>query len=114
MWTNFFEAGGFGMYPTVGFGFALLATTVLFALRGDERYRRAALAFGTITFTSGVLGTCVGICNSVHYMVTLPPPEQLRSLAMGCEESLHNLVLAAIIVILSAMIAAVNAFRSAR
>ena len=114
MWTNFFEAGGFGMYPTLVFGFALLATTTLFALRGDERYRRAALAFGTITFTSGVLGTCVGICKSVHYIVTLPPQEQFATLAMGCEESLHNLVLAAIIVIFAAMIAAANAFRRAR
>src|SRR6185436_19593437 len=29
MWSNFFAAGGWGMYPTMIFGFFLLATTVL-------------------------------------------------------------------------------------
>jgi uncharacterized membrane protein YoaK (UPF0700 family) len=111
MWSNFFEAGGWGMYPTLVYGFALLATMALFALRGDPRFRRAALAFGALTFASGVLGTSVGICTTVHYALTVPPAEQLSTLAAGCEESLHNLVLALILVIVAAMIAAVNAFR---
>lgn len=111
MWKNFFEAGGFGMYPTTLFGFLLVATAGLYALRGDPRFQQLAKTLGMMTFASGLLGTAVGICNSVHYMSTQPREEQLAVLAMGCEESLHNLVLALIIVIIAGLVMSVGALR---
>jgi hypothetical protein len=111
MWSNFFAAGGWGMYPTMLFGFLLLATTVLHALRPEPRFQRLTGALGIVTFASGLLGTAVGICNSAHYLDQVPPQDQLKIFAMGCEESLHNLVLGLIIVILAALITAASSIR---
>jgi hypothetical protein len=111
MWSNFFAAGGWGMYPTMLFGFLLLATTVLHALRPEPRFQRLTGVLGIITFASGLLGTTVGICNTAHYLGQVPPQDQLKILAMGCEESLHNLVLALIIVVLAGLITAGSAVR---
>jgi len=111
MWSNFFAAGGWGMYPTMIFGFFLLATTVLHALRPEPRFQRLTGSLGVITFASGLLGTIVGICRSAHYLDQVPPQDQLKTFALGSEESLHNLVLALIIVILAALIAAGSSVR---
>ena len=111
MWSNFFEAGGWGMYPTMLFGFLFLAVTALHALRRDARHQRVALALGTITGASGLLGTVVGICNSVHYLEKVPREEQLLMFLIGAEESLHNLILALIIIIIGGLISAGSALR---
>ena len=111
MWSNFFAAGGWGMYPTMVFGFLLLATTVLHALRPEPRFQRLSSVLGIATFASGLLGTIVGICNSAHYLDQVPPVDQLKTFALGCEESLHNLVLALIIILLATLITAVSSVR---
>jgi len=111
MWSNFFTAGGWGMYPTMVFGFLLLATTVLHALRPEPRFQRLSIVLGIATFASGLLGTVVGICNSAHYLGEVPPQDQLKTFALGSEESLHNLVLALIIVLLATIITAVSSAR---
>jgi hypothetical protein len=112
MWSNFFEAGGWGMYPTLVFGFLLLAASGLHALRRDPRYQRAALALGIVTAASGLLGTSTGFATTVHYAADkVAREEQLMTLAKGFEESIHNLVLALIIVVFAGLIAAGSALR---
>lgn len=111
MWSNFFTAGGWGMYPTMLFGFLLLATTVLHALRPEPRFQRLTGSLGIATIAAGLLGTVVGICNSAHYIDQVPPADQFMTFVTGCEESLHNLVLALIIIVLSALVAAASAVR---
>jgi hypothetical protein len=111
MWENFFKAGGWGMYPVMVFGFLLVATTVLHALRPEPRFQRLVTTLGVLTITAGLLGTTVGICNSAHYIGQVPREDQLRILAAGCEESLHNLVLALMIIAIAALITAVSAIR---
>ncbi len=111
MWSNFFAAGGWGMYPTILFGFALLAVVALLVLRRDRRYERLGLLLGGMTLASGVLGTAIGICTSAHYLPQLPPERQLEVFGLGTEESLHNLVLALIIVLIAGLIATIAALR---
>lgn len=111
MWSNFFAAGGWGMYPTMLFGFLLLATTVLDALRPEPRFQRLTGALGVATFASSLLGTAVGICNSALYLDKVPPADQLKTFALGCQESLHNLVLGLIIIVLAALITAGSSVR---
>lgn len=111
MWENFFKAGGWGMYPVMVFGFLLLAVTVLHALRPEPRFQRLVNTLGILTITAGLLGTTVGICNSAHYIGQVPREDQLKILAMGCEESLHNLVLALMIIAIAALITAISTIR---
>jgi hypothetical protein len=112
MWSNFFAAGGWGMYPTTVFGFVLLAAIGLHALRPEPRFERVITALMIIVVASGLLGTCVGVCNTVHYLEQVPADKQFITFANGTEESLHNLVLALIIVVIANLIAAVIAFRN--
>ena len=112
MWSNFFGAGGWGMYPTTVFGFLLLAAIGLDALRAEPRYRRIISALMVTVFASGLLGTSVGICKSAHDLGRVPVEKQLQTFALGCEESLHNLVLALIILVIANLVAAVVALRT--
>jgi hypothetical protein len=114
MWKDFFAAGGWGMYPTLIFGFLLISVLGLYVLRGEDRLRRLGAPLWVATIASGVLGTAVGICNTVHYAMAQPREEQLSLLAMGTEESLHNLVLALLVTMVGALIACLGVLRHGR
>lgn len=114
MWANFFESGGFGMYPTSLFGFLLVAAGVVLTLRPERRFVRLVVSLGVLTLGSGVLSACVGVVNTLHYLRRVPAGEQLKIAAIGCAESFHNVVLALILVVLTALLASIAAFRAAR
>jgi uncharacterized membrane protein YoaK (UPF0700 family) len=111
MWSNFYTAGGWGMHPTSLFGFLLLAASALYALRPDERFSKLVVPLGFVTFASGLLGTSVGVCNSLHYITQVDRAEQLQTMALGCEESLHVLVLALMLIVVAGIISSVGLLR---
>ena len=111
MWSNFYAAGGWGMHPTSLFGFLLLSASALFALRPEERFARLAIVLGIVTLAAGLLGTSVGVCNSFLYIADVAPAKQLATLALGCEESLHNLVLALMLLVVSGIVVCVGIMR---
>jgi hypothetical protein len=102
------------MYPTSAFGFLLIAAAVLLAIRPERRFVPIALSLGVATLGSGVISTCVGVVKTFHYLGQVEPPKRMVIAALGCAESLHNAVLALILVVLSALLAAVGACRAAR
>ena len=112
MWSNFFGAGGWGMYPTTVFGFLLLAALGLHALRPEPRYERVISSLQVMVFASGLLGTSVGICKSALDLDQVPFDKQLQTFAMGCQESLHNLILGLIIIVIANVITTIVAFRN--
>ncbi len=112
MWSNFFAAGGWGMYPTSLIGFFLIAASVLYALRPGPRAGRATLTLAATTFASGLLGTFVGMGQSMHYIPQVEAKKQVEILALGCEESLHVVVLGLMLVTLAGLIASVGTLRS--
>jgi hypothetical protein len=111
MVLSFFVAGGFSMYLTALFGFLFIAACVLHMLRSEPRRARLAVMLGIVTFAMGLLGTFVGICASAHYIAQVAKGEQLEIFVLGCEESLHNVVLALILVVLGGLLASVGAVR---
>lgn len=114
MWANFFEAGGWGMYPTSLFGFLLVAAGVLFLLRPERRFVPLVLGLGVVTLGSGLLSCSVGIVNTLHYLQHIEPARKLEVATIGFAESMHNVVLALILIVLSALIACIGAWRAAR
>lgn len=112
MWSNFYAAGGWGMYPTSVFGFFLLAASVLYVVRPQPKVARLALTLGMLTFAAGLLGAATGICNTGLYLHQVEPVQQVEIFALGIEESLHNVVLSLILVILAGLIAGVGTLRS--
>lgn len=111
MWSNFFESGGWGMYPTALFGFLLVASGVVLVLRPERRFLRLVVSLSVATAGSGVLSTAVGIVKSFHYLGQVEETKRLVIAALGCAESLHNLVLAMMLVTLTALLAAIAAVR---
>lgn len=112
MWKDFFAAGGFGMYPVSIFGFLMVASAILYALRPSPKMARTTIAMGVATFSAGLLGAATGICNSLHYIPQVAVEKQIGILSLGIEESLHDVVLALMLVILGTLIAAGGTFRA--
>jgi hypothetical protein len=111
MWSDYYAAGGWGMHPVSLFGFLLVAASVLYVLRPSARYRRLVSALGVVTFAAGLLGTATGISTSAHYIERVEPIKQLEIFALGIDESLHNVVLALVLVVIAGLITAVGSLR---
>jgi hypothetical protein len=102
------------MYPTSVFGFLLILAAALCLFRPERRFVPVTLSLGILTLSSGALGTVIGIVMSFHYLPMVPDVNQRFTIAaLGCAESLNNLVLALLLVTLSSMLAAVGAARAA-
>jgi hypothetical protein len=112
MWSNFFAAGGSGMYVTSLLGFLLMAASVRYALQPEERMARLAVLLGGVTLASGLLNAVIGVCSSMHFLPQVEQKSQLEVLALGCEESLHGVVLALLLLVLAGLLAAVGSLRS--
>jgi hypothetical protein len=114
IWTSFFRDGGWGMYPTAFFGFLLVASGLLLVLRPERRFLSLVIGLGVVTLGSGALGSTVGIVNTFRYLTRVPAADQLEIAALGCAESLNNLVLALILGVLTAVLASIAALRASR
>ncbi len=112
MWTNFFRDGGWGMYPTIGLGFFLVAACVLWMVRPEKRFVPIVAALGLATLGAGLLGTCVGLINTFRFVQNTVQAEQVRIATLGGAESLNNLVLALLIAIPSALLFVIGAMRA--
>ncbi len=112
MWSSFFAAGGWPMYPTSLLGFLLIAASVLYALRPDPKLARLSGTLGIVTFAAGLLGAFIGIGTSLHYIPQVDRARQLEILALGVEESLHDVVLALMCVVLAGIVVAVGHLRA--
>ena len=114
MWTTFFRDGGWGMYPTSIFGFFLVIAGVLCLLRPERRFVAPTLCLAALTLSSGALGTTIGFVTSFHYLPQVRDVSQRFTIAaLGCAESLNNLVLALILVTLTALLGSLAAVRAA-
>ena len=114
MWSNFFEAGGWGMYPTSLFGFLLVASVVLYLLRPERRFVPLVASLAVVALGAGALGASVGIVNSLHYLPQVPQVDQVKIAGLGISESLNNVVLALMIVVFSGLVFAAGSLRAAR
>ena len=114
MWTTFFRDGGWGMYPTSIFGFFLVIAGVLCLLRPERRFVAPTLCLAALTLSAGALGTTIGFVTSFHYLPQVRDVSQRFTIAaLGCAESLNNLVLALILVTFSALLGSLAAVRAA-
>lgn len=114
MWAHFFRDGGWGMYPTVVFGFLLVAAAALCVLRPERRYVRVGVGLGVATLGAGLLGTVTGLIATFRYLERVPLEQRFTVAALGCAESLNNAVLALILVVLASLLGTVAALRAAR
>ncbi len=114
MLTHFFAEGGFGMYPTLAFGVLLLAVGAFDAIKPERRSNALFVTLGLVVFGCGALGFTLGVVTTPYYVAKLPPAERYATALMGVAESLHNVALALFFIVLSTLLLAVGAARTAR
>ena len=109
---EFFRAGGFGMFPTLVFGFLLVASSLLFLLRPEARYLASLVGLGATTAAAGLLGFSLGVLNVLRYVDQVPPEKQFTVVAFGVEESLHVAVLALVLMVVAGVFVSAGAVRA--
>ena len=114
LWDNFWTQGGFGMYPTTFWGFLLLLYAGLYVLRPQERFLRAVAILACMTLVTGALGTAIGFMTAFRYAATVAPELAARSACYGAAMSIHVVVLAFLLVIVSGIITGAGSWRQAR
>jgi hypothetical protein len=114
MWSNFFRDGGFGMFPTAGFGLLLVAASVALLLRPERRFVPLFATLALITMTSAVLGTATGLINTFRFAAKQPAEDQMTNAFIGCAESMNVVVLGFILTTLAGLIASIAAVRASR
>ena len=102
------------MYPTVLFGFLLVTAGVLYLLRPESRFVAIVLCAASLTVGAGLLGTFTGFITTFRYIGHVPSPDQMKIAALGCAESLNNIVLALILVLIAGLPTLGGVWRSIR
>jgi hypothetical protein len=101
------------MFPTLAFGVLAVLSATVIAFRPDKRFVPMVLALGVTTFGSGLLGTVMGLINTLRYVAKAPETDRIMITMVGAAESLNNMVLALVLVVLTGLIASVAAARVA-
>jgi hypothetical protein len=112
--TDAFIAGGWGMYPTLLAGLALLGTTIQYALRPQSRFVPLMICLGFFTLFAGVLGFVTGVMSMLRGFADMPASEGTTVLYLGTYESLHNVALALLMIMFSTIAASIGAWRLSR
>jgi hypothetical protein len=114
VYDNFYESGGWGMYPTTLFGFVLVLMACLYALRPEPRFVPVVVTTGAITIAFGVLGMATGLMHVFRYVQYVSAEDAVKVAALGCAEAVVNVVFAMLIVILAGFAMLVGDVRRAR
>ncbi|MGI5863696.1 MAG: hypothetical protein ACOX6T_16790 [Myxococcales bacterium] len=109
--AEFYLMGGWGMYPTTLFGLMLVAAGIAYAVLPERRFVPLLVSMGVVVFGSGMLGTVTGFINTFRYIEKVPEAQQRAITLVGVSESLNNLVLAFIFIVLATLLASVGALR---
>jgi hypothetical protein len=110
---NHFRDGGWGMYPILVFGAALLLVALAYARDPHRRFVPLLVALGTLTMTAGGLGFVSGVIVSCEYAAGLPA-DQRHIIALGVGESLNNVAFALCFLVLAGVAASYGALKIAR
>jgi hypothetical protein len=112
--SDFFVAGGWGMYPTLLAGLGLLVASILYARSPERRYVPLMLSLGVFTLIAGSLGFVTGLMACLSHYGGPAAGHEPTLIAYGVQEALHNIVLALLLSMLAALFASVGAWRLAR
>ena len=68
--SEFYEAGGWGMYPTHIFGVLLVGCSILFMIRPEPRYLASLVGLGATTASAGMLGLILIVVAGIFVAVS--------------------------------------------
>jgi hypothetical protein len=112
MIRTMFDNGGWGMIPTTVFGLLLVGAAVVYAVKPEKRFVPMQVSLGILTMMAGSLGFVTGLIKSLNAIHEVKPEERFIWL-IGMGESLNNIGLALMLVVLAALLASVGTLRIA-
>jgi hypothetical protein len=107
-----FHSGGWGMYPTLAFGMLMIGVSLAYAFKPERRFIPLQISLGIMTFVAGSLGFVTGLIKSLGAIHQVPEARRFIWL-IGLGESLNNVALALVLVVLAALAISVGALRVA-
>ncbi len=107
-----FVLGGWGMWPTLGFGVLMIAAAAWYAV-WPGRQLPLVLSCGFVTLLSGGLGFTSGVISTLLHQETAGPAERHFAL-VGVGESLYNVLFALALMLVATLVVGVGAWRIAR
>jgi hypothetical protein len=108
-----FRLGGWGMYPTFFFGVLMLLSSIRYAVKPEQRYLPLQVSLGILTLMAGSLGFVTGLIATFSAMGQVKADDRWFWM-LGVGESLHNLSLALVFLVLAGIAATVGAYRFAQ
>ena len=109
---NAYHEGGWGMYPTTIMGILLVSAAIYYALKPERRNIWIVASVALMTFLAGVLGFTVGVINTMRTATSGEIAGEPTSLALGgVGESLNNVALAFVFLILATIFVTVGVLR---
>lgn len=108
-----FHMGGWGMVPTTIFGVLLILASVRYAISPERRLVPLQMSLGVVTLASGCLGFVTGLIKSTTALSSAGADKRWIWL-VGFGESLNNVALALVLIVIGALAASAGALRLAR
>lgn len=110
-----FVLGGWGMYPTTIIGLLLLAAAGRYARSPERRQLGTVISLGLMTLLAGSLGFVTGVIRTLISATSGRFPEPPLLVAMtGIGESLHNVGLALVLLVLATIGTTIGSLRAPR
>lgn len=106
-----FRLGGWGMYPTLVFGLIFVVGAIQYARRPEPHHRPLVISLGVLTLIVGSLGFVTGL---IATMAHTEPPNEPRVALVGLGESLHNVSLALMLLVVGTIAAVIGNWRFAQ
>jgi hypothetical protein len=101
------------MYPTTIIGLLLLFAAVRYAMRPESGRLLVVVSLGVMTFLSGCLGFVTGLIRTLAVATSGKLPEPVGTItAGGLGESLNNIGLALVLLVLASIATTIGALRA--
>jgi hypothetical protein len=114
---EFFQEGGFGMYPVLVFGLVLIGTAGRYAWDGEPMRLRVALALAVLLIVTVAHATwtdLAAVFDHISDPARTPEAELTRTLFVGLKESTRPGALGGALLSFALMLVCVGVYRGAR